>query len=159
MRRDPEDETDGRSGESRGDEVPTSTTSGELESGAGPVAATPPRLGEPATGLNRADQPPFTHTRASGLWATVVVALLLLLALAVFILENGRHVRVSYLGAHGTLPLGIALLFAAVFGGLVVVFAGTARILQLRRRSRNQRRALSGPAVVSRRRRRHAGPS
>ncbi len=93
---------------------------------------------------HRSDEPPFTHTRASGLWAAVVVALVVLLALALFILENGRHVKVSYLGAHGTLPLGIALLFAAIFGGLVVVFAGTARILQLRRRSRGQRRAMAG---------------
>lgn len=96
--------------------------------------------------------PPFTHTRASGLWATVVVALVVLLVLAVFILENGRHVRVSFFGAHGTLPLGVALLLAAIFGGLVVVLAGTARILQLRRRARLQHRTLrrrSAPASPS----------
>ncbi|MDA8292072.1 MAG: lipopolysaccharide assembly protein LapA domain-containing protein [Actinomycetota bacterium] len=83
----------------------------------------------------------ITRTRASGLWVSVAVALLVLLALAVFILQNGDHVKVSYLGAHGSLPLGVALLLAAVFGGLVVVLAGTVRILELRRRARGTGRA------------------
>lgn len=90
-------------------------------------------------------EPPFTHTRASGLWAAVVVALVVLLALLVFILENGRHVDVRFFGAHGHLPLGVALLLAAVFGGLAVVLAGTARILQLRRRARRHRPPGAGP--------------
>ncbi len=116
----------------------------EPDAEASPASAPELAAASPAGPLHRSDEPPFTHTRASGLWAAVVVALVVLLALALFILENGRHVKVSYLGAHGTLPLGIALLFAAIFGGLVVVFAGTARILQLRRRSRSQRRAMAG---------------
>lgn len=88
-------------------------------------------------------EPPFTHTRASGLWAAVVVALLVLLVLLVFILENGHDAKVTFFGAHGNLPLGVALLLAAVFGGLVVVLAGTARILQLRRRARRDHKARS----------------
>ena len=80
-------------------------------------------------------------THRFGLWVSVAVALLVLLALAVFILQNGDHVKVSYLGAHGSLPLGVALLLAAVFGGLVVVLAGTVRILELRRRARGTGRA------------------
>lgn len=84
-------------------------------------------------------QPPFTHTRASGLWAAVVVGLLILLLLIIFILENTQRASVSFFGAHGHLPLGVALLLAAVIGGCIVVLAGVARILQLRRRARNQR--------------------
>jgi len=158
MGRDPEDEMEGRGDEDQGDRTQTRPTPDEP--GAAELPTAPTSAGEgPQTGAHRSDEPPFTHTRASGLWATVVVALVLLFALAVFILENGRHVRVSYFGAHGTLPLGIALLFAAIFGGLVVVFAGTARILQLRRRSRSQRRALSGAGTGPRRRRRHGSSS
>ena len=82
--------------------------------------------------------PPFTHTRASGYWAAVVVGLLVLLVLIIFILENGQRASVSFFGAHGHLPQGVALLLAAVIGGLFVVFAGAARILQLRSRSRGQ---------------------
>jgi len=51
------------------------------------------------------------------------------------------------MGAHGHLPEGIALLLAAVIGGLFVVLAGVARILQLRLRARGKRlTAPSGPA-------------
>jgi len=85
-------------------------------------------------------EPPYTHTRASGVWAAVVTSLVVLVILIVFILENPRDVRVDFFGAHGSLPLGVALLLAAVIGGLVVVMFGTARILQLRHRARRQHR-------------------
>lgn len=96
-----------------------------------------------AAGLPAAAPETRPGTRAGGLWVSVAVALVVLLVLAVFILENGQHVKVSFFGAHGSLPLGVALLLAAVFGGLVVVAAGTVRILQLRRRARRAERSRS----------------
>jgi uncharacterized integral membrane protein len=47
------------------------------------------------------------------------------------------------MGAHGHLPLGVALLLAAVSGVLLVVLAGAARISQLRTVARRHRRAHS----------------
>jgi uncharacterized integral membrane protein len=64
-----------------------------------------------------------------------------LLLLLIFILQNGTQVNVSYLGAHGHLPLGVALLLSAVCGVLLVVLAGAARISQLRAVARRHRRA------------------
>jgi uncharacterized integral membrane protein len=64
-----------------------------------------------------------------------------LLLLLIFILQNPAEVSVSYLGAHGHLPLGVALLLAAVCGVLLVVLAGAARISQLRAVARRHRRA------------------
>jgi len=64
-----------------------------------------------------------------------------LLLLLIFILQNSHTVDVSYFGAHGHLPLGIALLLSAVFGVLLVVLPGTARIIQLRIAARRHRRA------------------
>jgi hypothetical protein len=61
--------------------------------------------------------------------ALFAVALFLLL---IFILENSQSVSIGYFGAHGHLPLGVALLLAAVLGVLLVALPGTARILQLR---------------------------
>jgi uncharacterized integral membrane protein len=60
------------------------------------------------------------------------VALLLLILLIVFILQNSTKVEVQFLGMSGTISLGIALLIAAVGGGVVVAIAGVARITQLR---------------------------
>ena len=64
----------------------------------------------------------------------------LLLLLLIFILQNGTTVQISYLGAHGRLPLGVALLLSAVCGVLLVVLAGAARISQLRTTARRHRR-------------------
>jgi uncharacterized integral membrane protein len=108
---------------------PTSTTP---EDSGTPLLPDSPRTND------RSEQPPFTHTRASGYWAAVVVGLLVLLVLIIFILENGQRASVSFFGVHGHLPEGVALLLAAVIGGLFVVLSGAARILQLRSRARGQ---------------------
>jgi lipopolysaccharide assembly protein A len=81
------------------------------------------------------------HTRISGLWVAVVFFAVVLLLLLIFVLQNGQTVDISYFGAHGHLPLGVALLLAAVCGVLLVVLAGTARISQLRAVARKHRRA------------------
>jgi lipopolysaccharide assembly protein A len=80
------------------------------------------------------------RTRTSGVWVAVAFFAVILLLLLIFILQNGQHVDISYLGAHGHLPLGVALLLAAVCGVLLVVLAGTARISQLRATARRHRR-------------------
>jgi uncharacterized integral membrane protein len=74
----------------------------------------------------------------------------LLLFLLIFILQNGHEVAVSYLGANGHVPLGVALLLAAVCGALLVVLAGMARILQLRATARRHRRRDAKAAKASR---------
>jgi lipopolysaccharide assembly protein A len=81
------------------------------------------------------------HTRISGLWFAVAFFAVLLLFLLIFILQNGREVDVAYLGAHGHLPLGVALLLAAVCGGLLTILAGAARMAQLHSVARRHRRA------------------
>ncbi len=81
------------------------------------------------------------RTRTSGLWVAVGFFAVILLLLLIFILQNGAQVSVNYLGAHGHLPLGVALLLSAVCGVLLVVLAGAARISQLRAVARRHRRA------------------
>jgi uncharacterized integral membrane protein len=66
----------------------------------------------------------------------LVVAAFVLLLLLIFILQNGQRAEVAFLGAHGHLPMGVALLLAAIFGVLLVALPGTARIIQLRMLSR-----------------------
>jgi uncharacterized integral membrane protein len=95
-------------------------------------SAGPDRLGSAA-----AHRLPATKTSAAfkSLLAGVVVLVLLL----VFILENTGSVRISYFGTSGRLPLGVALLLAAVGGALLVGIVGAARIAQLRRHARRRR--------------------
>jgi lipopolysaccharide assembly protein A len=79
-------------------------------------------------------------TRTSMVWTMVGVGVVLLVAILVFILQNGQRSRVRFLMVNGTLPQGVALLFAA----LLVLVVGAARVLQLRVVARRHRRADQG---------------
>ena len=81
------------------------------------------------------------RTRISGLWVGVTVAAVVLLVLLVFIIQNGQSVTISIFAGTLHLPLGVALLLAAILGVLVVAVPGYGRIIQLRRAIR---RAESG---------------
>jgi lipopolysaccharide assembly protein A len=84
-------------------------------------------------------------TRTSMVWTMVGLGVVLLVAILVFILQNGQRVRVRFLMVDGTLPLGVGLLFAALLGALLVLVAGAARVLQLRVVARRHRRADQDP--------------
>lgn len=114
------------------DEGPMETPSSEeVSSGEVPPAAPPPEAGAPPL------------TRASAVWVATGAALLLLILLIVFMLQNTTKVDVHFLGLSGTIPLGMALLIAAVGGGVVVAIAGIARVTQLRLNARRTRKATT----------------
>lgn len=77
-------------------------------------------------------QPRVPRSRIGGVWVALVAATIVLLFLLIFVLQNSQRVELSFLGFDGTLPMGVALLLAAVFGVLLVALPGTARIMQLR---------------------------
>src|SRR6266480_452103 len=109
----------------------------------GPDAAAtrPGRPGEPGDrGPGARGRVP--RSRMGGVWVALVVAAVVFLLLLIFILQNGQRAQVSFLGAHGHLPMGVALLFAAVFGVLLVALPGTARIVQLRMLGRRRGAAI-----------------
>jgi uncharacterized integral membrane protein len=83
------------------------------------------------------------RTRASAIWVATGAALLLLILLIVFMLQNSTKVEVHFLGWTGTIPLGMALLIAAVGGGVVVAITGVARVTQLRMHVRRTRRGTT----------------
>jgi uncharacterized integral membrane protein len=75
------------------------------------------------------------------LWTAVAVGLVVLAAILIFIAQNSARVRVHFLTADGELPLGVALLFAALLGAILVLAIGSVRMLQLRRVARRRRTA------------------
>ena len=108
------------------------------------TAQPPPQPpGAAAPGQSRVPLPQHRvrRTRISGLWVAVACFAVVLLLLLIFILQNSRTVEVSYFGAHGHLPLGVALLLAAVAGVFLIVLPGAARIIQLRGTARRHRHA------------------
>ena len=81
-------------------------------------------------------------------WIGTVAAVVLLILLLVFILQNTASVKVNFFGAHGHMSLGVALLAAAVAGGLIVLIIGAARIATLRLRARRAERAAKRTAAA-----------
>jgi len=85
------------------------------------------------------------RSRAGGLWTAAVAFAVVLLLFLIFVLQNGQRVEVSFLGADGRLPLGVALLLAAIVGVLLVALPGTIRIVQLRVLNRRGGRRAAAP--------------
>jgi uncharacterized integral membrane protein len=107
---------------------------------AAPAATAPPAAAPPVTAAVPR-QHVVRRTRLGGAWFGFAVGAVILILLLVFILENGHKVDISFFGAHGHLPLGVALLLAAALGILLVVIPGSGRIIQLRRTARRHRKA------------------
>ncbi|WP_084270188.1 LapA family protein [Patulibacter minatonensis] len=90
-------------------------------------------------------RPDPTHEKPTGsrtnaaMWFAILGGVILAILL-VFILQNLDRVTIEFLGWNGRVPVGVALLLAAVAGGLIVAIAAGARILQLRRRATGWKR-------------------
>jgi putative membrane protein len=108
----------------------------------GEPAGLPPSApaGEPVTerAAGAPQAPPRTKTGIA--FGSLIAGAIVLIVLLVFILENTQSVKVSFFGASGHLPLGVALLLAAIGGALLTGIVGAARIVQLRRHARRPRR-------------------
>jgi uncharacterized integral membrane protein len=65
-----------------------------------------PEAKEPAPAEPTLPQHTIEPTRTSMVWTMVGIGVVLLFAILVFILQNGQRVRVRFLMANGTLPLG-----------------------------------------------------
>ncbi len=118
----------------------------EPEAGAGPDGGQDAPAAESSADAGTAQdsraaaKDPLRGSRASGVWAAVVVLVVLLILLSVFILQNTRSVAISYFGWDGQAPLAAMLLIAVAAGLLIAVVAGSLRILQLRRRVRREQK-------------------
>ncbi|MGH3328289.1 MAG: lipopolysaccharide assembly protein LapA domain-containing protein [Streptomycetales bacterium] len=108
----------------------------EVAEGAPPDATTegPP----PETAAERPTRAAL-RSRTGGLWVVSILSAVFLLVLLIFIMQNLASVKISFFALEGQLPLGVALLLAAVCGVLIVAIPGTGRIIQLRRVARRQR--------------------
>jgi uncharacterized integral membrane protein len=88
-------------------------------------------------------EPAIKFTRAGALWAALIAGFLILIVLLIFITQNTASASFQFFVWHWSLPLGVAILLAAVGGGLLTVAVGTARIYQLRRMAKKHHAAAS----------------
>jgi uncharacterized integral membrane protein len=109
--------------------------------GTAPGQAPPPAAPPTAAPAARPAPSRPVPSRVGATWVAAIGFAVVLLLLLIFVLQNNQKVEVSFFGAHGNTPMGVALLLAAVFGILLVAIPGSVRILQLRWRDRRNRRA------------------
>jgi len=100
-----------------------------------PSTSAEDRVPDAASSADRAPR----LTRVSAAWAAVIAALLLSVVLIVFVLQNPTTVVIHFLGWSGSVAVGMAMLIAAVTGGLLVATIGVARLTQLRVRAHRTR--------------------
>jgi uncharacterized integral membrane protein len=81
-------------------------------------------------------------TRAAALWSALIAGFVILIVLLVFIMQNTDSTTINFFGWDWNLPVGVAILLAAVCGGLLTVAAGSARIVQLRRAAKKNYKSL-----------------
>lgn len=88
-------------------------------------------------------QPRRRSTRTGAVWASTTISIVVLILLIIFILQNSGPVSIVFFGFEGSIPLGMALLIAAVAGAAVVAIAGVARLAQVRLNERRARKQQS----------------
>jgi putative membrane protein len=106
----------------------------------------PPSANGSSPQLPTAPLPPKArrmHSRISGMRTSLIAATGALIVVMIFIIQNADAVNINFLGAHLRLSLAVALFLAAIGGALLMAAAGTARITQLRRIIRRDRRKPS----------------
>ncbi len=100
----------------------------------------PPSANGSAPPAPRAPVRGRTRTKISSMRTGLIAGTAVLVVVLIFIIQNAHAVSISFLGAHLRLSLAVALLLAGIAGALVMAAAGTARITQLRRIMRRDRR-------------------
>ncbi|MEZ0352875.1 lipopolysaccharide assembly LapA domain-containing protein [Mycobacterium sp. pR1184] len=106
-----------------------------------PVPPPAPPGAKPPHAVTHPKEPAIGFTRAGALWSALIAGFLILILLLIFITQNTTSTPFQFLVWHWSLPLGVAILLAAVVGGLLTVAVGTARILQLRRAAKKHHAA------------------
>jgi uncharacterized integral membrane protein len=93
--------------------------------------AAPPAAG---TAVPVAPQSPGRRRSISrAAWLALVVGVVVLIFMLIFILQNNVATAFTFLSWTFSVPLGVAVLFAAIAGALITAMVGTVRMIVLGR--------------------------
>lgn len=103
--------------------------------------AKPSKPGKAADAAAKNPESAVKFTRTAALWTALVVGFLVLILLLVFIIQNGNQVPIHLFTWEWNVQLGVAILLAAVAGGLLAFSVAGIRLLQLRLAARKNLKA------------------
>lgn len=105
-----------------------------------PLAQPQPREESPPQRRPEHADEPRKASRSGGLWAALIIGTIILILLLIFIVQNNVPADFNYMAWQFQLPLGVAMLFAAIAGALIAVMVGSVRMMVLGRRVRRLER-------------------
>ncbi|GAA1873093.1 LapA family protein [Brevibacterium marinum] len=79
---------------------------------------------------------------SAGMWISLILGAVIVVLLLIFILQNNVPADFQYFGWQFQLPLGVAMLFAAIGGIFIAGIIGSVRIFVLSRRLKKIKKAL-----------------
>lgn len=74
---------------------------------------------------------PRSGGRTAGLWLSLILGAIVLILLLIFVIQNNVPARFEYFTAQFQLPLGVAMLLAAIAGALIMALVGSVRMFQM----------------------------
>lgn len=91
---------------------------------------------EPEPHLDETLDTPVRSGLSGATWVALIAGAIVLILLLIFILQNNVPATFNYFNLTFTLPLGVAMLFAAIGGMLIMGLFGSIRLFQLGHRVR-----------------------
>lgn len=122
------------------EDVTAEGTNGKDAEGTAGGSGVVEKAGEPVERSGGGKHELAPQSRTGVLWTALAIAGVVLVFLLIFVAQNFAAVTVHFLGLEFSLPIGLALLFAAIVGGVLVWLAGTARMIQMRRAAKKARK-------------------
>ncbi|MCT1551224.1 LapA family protein [Brevibacterium casei] len=118
------------------------TPAGQSPAGQAPAQETPAGqspVRQAPTGTSRTKEQ--RGGMSAGMWISLILGAAIVVLLLIFILQNNVPADFQYFGWQFQLPLGVAMLFAAIGGIFVAGIIGSVRIFVLSRRLKKIERA------------------
>ena len=112
-----------------------------------PAPAPGPAPSAPVEQQRHTQDIPATETKgglSGGVWVSLILGAVITILLLVFIIQNNSTAQFQYFGWEFQLPLGVAMLLAAIAGVLVAGIIGSVRIFILSRRLKKVQKAIGG---------------
>lgn len=69
--------------------------------------------------------------KTAGVWIGLILGAIVLVLLLIFVIQNNQTARFDYFSAQFDLPLGVAMLLAAIAGALIMALVGSVRMFQM----------------------------
>lgn len=77
------------------------------------------------------DAEPRSGGKTAAVWLSLILGAIVLILLLIFVIQNNVTATFQYFNAEFDLPLGVAMLLAAIAGALVMALVGSVRMIQM----------------------------